>query len=359
MRVKRKQLLLIVMSSIISVSAHAFTMSLNFNNGPLALRADNFGNGYATFSSDASGTIYSNTQSYEGGQSVELNNSRGKEGFGKWGGVVKFPSPLKRGDEVWIRVRTYWPVGSTYDANPKLKFMRVKTQTATGVHIGYNDWYITPESSSSYQPFWYIYEGVQIPKYFGEQSDRIVKGVWETYEYNIKFDSQPEDKGGMAHTRMWKDGKLIGSITSSQTLVSQDDVATSFYLFTYWNHDPWKQVLQFLDAANYQVGEVVTGSNGISTTVASVNGNEITVDGHTIKVSPNYLAGQVIAGGGSGTSKTISGVLYTNPSVDVKMYVDDLVITSDKPSSKDSNGYYHIGSVAGPMIPSPPIILMQ
>jgi len=232
------------------------------------------------------GSIVTSDESASGAKSCELNIKQGKTAFGEWGGSRPFPSKLYVGDEIWIRIRTFWPNGTNYDSTSEgsnLKFLRIHTRDDVTTNYGYADWYIYPKKNTI--PFMFRYEGkAQAPNIkFGSSGDSIVFNVWETYEYYIKFDTKSVDEGGKGIARMWKDGVLIGEITSELTMKKSQGYADLMYIFGYWN-------------------------------------------------------------GGSPQTQ--------------KMYVDDLIITSDVPGNKDSAGNPFIGvgnftAIAPPNPPTP------
>lgn len=247
-------------------SALAWRLDLNFNNGEVGKAADR---SPAVFGS-AGGVIYTTAKSFEGGKGVEMNINAGDTGFGVWGGIIGHPSALKKGDQIWFRVRTYMPSGFNYDSNGEgghLKFLRIHTQSAGGENEGYNDWYINPRGTDISHKF--IFEGEQmwydmVPTSFQPQYD-----VWESYEFYVKLDDVPVSKGGQGRVRAWKNGKLLADITNRKTLYSPSSVSDRTHMFTYWN---------------------------------------------------------------GGSPKT------------QKMYVDDVVLTSDQPSHRDANGFYCVGT---------------
>lgn len=337
-----------------TTNVDAFTLSINFNKGPLGSRADNTGAGYDTFTCCAAGTYYTNDQSYEGGQAAELNNAQGREGFGRWGGVVNFPSPLVKGDEIWIRVRTYWPSGSTYDAYPHLKFLRIRTETPGGTNQGYYDLYINPSDKNN-TPFKFIKEKVNKWSPVGNASDAIVFDKWETYEMYVKLDNVSVNDGGMGRALIWKNGSLLADIKDSAYLADADDIAKAFYLFTYWNVDQWKNVLKYASGGPFTLNEYVS-SNGSSNNfqIINIGNNEITITDPDRNIKPDFSAGETITGLTSGNIATISETVYAEPSTDVKMYVDDIIITTQRPSTRDAQGNYMIGTEMGPQTPQPP-----
>jgi len=219
-------------------------------------------------------------QSSSGSKSCLISINAGETGFGKWGGVINYPSSLGRGDEVWFRVRTYMPAGFNYDADPRLKFLRIHTKGSDGSNIGYNDVYIMPSGSNP--PLYWIYEGNVGSMQgggnvkYGTSADKIQKGVWETYEVYIRFDTAPDrtaptvgngDGDGVGRVKVWKNGKLLLD-HGERTLKQSDAMSGKAHIFTYWN-------------------------------------------------------------GGSPATQS--------------MYIDDVVLTSDRPAATDANGNAYIG----------------
>ncbi|GAF69655.1 unnamed protein product, partial [marine sediment metagenome] len=200
--------LLAALASAVSAREPSWTLEFDFNAGTVGERVASL--------DAAGGTKYTVEQSFEGGKAAVLNARRGKESYGRWGGRVKFPGRLRKGDEIWWRVRTFWPKGMDYSANPRLKFLRVHTCTPEGKNRGYNDIYINkPESKI---PFQFIYEGAHKWSPVSGEGDAIVPDKWETYEYYVKLDDRSVADGGQARIRFWKNGKLLRDVTDRKTL---------------------------------------------------------------------------------------------------------------------------------------------
>jgi len=258
--------IVVIAASAITCSAFAWRIDMNFDNGSVGAVAQ--GNGF--FSDAAKGTYITSDVAYAGGKAAVVNIKQGDTGFGTWGGIINYPTLLKKGDQVWFRVRTFMPVGFNYDSYGEgnhLKFMRLHTQDTAGNNEGYNDWYINPKGSTIADQ--YIFEGEQVWDMFGSSLFAPVSGVWETYEFYVKFDNVPVSSGGTGRVRVWKNGILIKDITNRKTLYSATSVSDRAHLFTYWN-------------------------------------------------------------GGSPATQ--------------KMYVDDIVLTSDTPSAKDILGNSYVGT---------------
>lgn len=167
------------------------------------------------------------TVAVSGTKSCAMKITAGATGWEQFGGVVWFPSNLTAGSQVWVRIRSYMPVGFNYDASPYLKFLRMHTAE------GYDDLYIYPAGSQ--YPYWWIFEGEDRGVNVGTQADRIVLGKWETYEMYIRFDSVSTANGGRAMVRLWKNGKLLAEIKDRITLRNANSFADRLHLSTYWN----------------------------------------------------------------------------------------------------------------------------
>lgn len=224
----------------------SWTRTLTFENGSIGDKAQS--SSREDFDDAAGGTYFTDEQVLSGNLAAKLTVSAGDTGFGRWGGIINFPELLRKGDEIWFRVNTFFPDGFNWDSTSSgnlLKFLRVHVQTSSGDNAGYNDWYMTPEATSI--PHQFIYEGQQQWFRFGAPSDEVQRGRWETYEMYIKFDNVPVDQGGTARVRVWKDGRLLSEITGAETLNSSTDTSERAHLFTYWNGGSPKTQHMYVD----------------------------------------------------------------------------------------------------------------
>jgi len=226
---KFKQFMFLALALAVSSGASAWQKKIDFNTGTAGAKA--FGD---TAFNDATSATFSKDQVFEGAFSAKNSIQQGQEGFGDWGGIINFPSKVPAGGEVWFRVRTYYPSGFSFSANPWLKFLRLHTTDASGTsNYGYDDWYINLRDAT--YPYQFIYEGEQVWYQFGKKSDAPQFNKWETYEMYVKFDTVPASKGGKAVVRFWKDGVLIGESKDRITLKNANAFANAAYIFTYWN----------------------------------------------------------------------------------------------------------------------------
>jgi len=332
--------ILLLLAPFCQAGEPSWTVKFDFNDG-----AD----GQKVAGLDAGGwTRYTTEQFFEGGRAASLEAKRGKENFGRWGGRMHFPSRLRRGDEVWWRVRTFWPKGMDYSANPRLKFLRVHTCTPEGKNRGYNDIYINKPGSKI--PFQFIYEGAHKWSAVSDAGDAIVPDTWETYEYYLKLDSRNAEEGGQARIRFWKNGKLLRDITDRKTLKLESDYADSALLFTYWNSSPYMGQIVFEEGGPFQPKEPVTCSMhpGITFRVEKTGPNVVYLIDPTRdwrkRARPFILkTGEVLTGQTSKNTCKISEVLHTHPLMDIKMYADDMVLTCNTPRGRDAHGNPCIG----------------
>jgi len=317
-------------------SEPSWTLSYDFNDGTV---------GQMVAGLDAGGwTRYTKQQSFEGGKAAVLEARRGRENFGRWGGVVKFPANLRKGDEIWWRVRTYWPKGMDYTANPRLKFLRIHTCSSTGENHGYNDVYINKPGSNV--PIQFIYEGEAKWSSVSTTEDAIVPDTWEAYEFYMKLDDVAVDDGGQARIRFWKDGRLLKEITDRKTLKLADDYANSAFLFTYWNSSPYMGQIVYEEGGPFQPKEMVTCSMhpDLRFRVEKIGPNAVYLQDpegdwrKRVRPFSVLTVGEKLIGLTSKNTCTIKEVLHSHPLMDIKMYVDDMVLTCKTPQGRDAHG---------------------
>jgi len=224
----------VVSLSLFCSSGHAWTIEENFDAQGVGNRCGSLWIGAGSPSANA---VVTNLESSSGSNACKFwiqQNSKGP-----YGGGLNHPSPLAKGDEVWLRLRVFMPNGYDYTApgeGENLKFLRFRTIAASDrSNHGYDDWYLLSKKHGSGKPFGYIYEGYLAWTYFGSDSDVIQLGKWETYEFNIKFDNTSVNNGGKARVRTWKNGDLLADITNSPTLKTSDTIVIDTLLFSYWN----------------------------------------------------------------------------------------------------------------------------
>lgn len=241
-------LIIITMVIGLSSTAHAWTINMDFNNGPLGKSIEDKGNPYPVFSDAAGKSIYSDCVGIaQDGQCAKMNINKGDDGWGTWGGRLNFSerdvsNPVP-GTEVWISVKMFIPDGFDYSANPRLKFLRLHTRSPGKTNEGYNDLYITPDGSwlwdgtkNNNAPFIFVKEQQNINYFVGKPIvDEPKFGTWENYEVYLKMDYISVADGGTSRVRIWKNGKLLAELNDIQTLESSASYANAFLIFTYWN----------------------------------------------------------------------------------------------------------------------------
>ncbi|EON92747.1 hypothetical protein MARLIPOL_08339 [Marinobacter lipolyticus SM19] len=270
---------LLVLLLFASSSAVSWTRSLTFENGSVGAKTQSSSS--EDFDDAAGGTYFTDEQILSGNLAAKLTVTAGDTAFGRWGGIINFPEVLKKGDEIWFRVNTFFPDGFNWDSTSSgnlLKFLRVHVQTSSGANSGYNDWYLTPEATTI--PHQFIYEGQQQWFRFGAASDEIQRGRWETYEMYIKLDNIPVDQGGTARVRVWKDGRLLSEITGAETLNSATDTSDRAHLFTYWNGGAPKTQHMYVDdivvTSDTPANRDANGNPMVGTSTSSGSGSDST-----------------------------------------------------------------------------------
>lgn len=269
------KILLTAFALIYSTASLGVDINMDFEGGAAGAKAEsgtcNPGGDPVTIYA-SSESYYTDEQSYGPGQAAELNIRSGEDGYGNFGGIITLDScggrQLVKGDEIWISIRTKFPLGFNYTANPRLKFLRIRTKKfdgcVTDCNEGYIDWYINrPGSIQGWYndsgkwveypdiPYGIIKEAVSAPlqnwKYFGTKSTSIALDQWITYEWYVKLDSKSVANGGEAVIRAWKDGELLTEITDRRTLDTDNSIATDFLFFTYWNGLSPKSQKMYID----------------------------------------------------------------------------------------------------------------
>ncbi|HEX7026116.1 MAG TPA: hypothetical protein VF268_02670 [Gammaproteobacteria bacterium] len=222
------------------IPAGAFTIDMDFESGAPGSKVEGRCTpGQARFTRAADGTFYTVSDAFGFGQSAELNIEAGSRGTGSWGGIISFEAcggrSLEKGDEVWIRLRTKFPADFDFTADPHLLFLRLPIQNEAGNTQGASDIYI-PTGKNGHV-FEYVRQGDRQWVYFGNISDRIVLGLWETYEWYVKLSdiAWDDEPGEGAVMRFWKNDNLLVEITDKPTLAAPGGYLPEFHLFTYWH----------------------------------------------------------------------------------------------------------------------------
>ena len=251
---KLNYLLPVLLATFVSTPAsYAFTLSISGddgNPGEMVQNRECAQSGEASFTSDSSGTFYSNQQSTNGTSSIELNIREGHKGFGLLGGVVSFENcsnfggrRVIKGEQIWVKTKIKFPLGFEFNQNGLNKFMRLRTfhdEEGRNVSEGYNDLYLNADPSfepwKPYAPYKYIFEGAQQWFSVGVGENFFQMGKWETIEYSIRLDDKVAAEGGNALVRVWLNGRLLGETQNRRTLNTPESWVSSLYFFTYWDN---------------------------------------------------------------------------------------------------------------------------
>lgn len=262
--------LAVVCSAWLSSSpSYAWEITRNFNSGAKSSVAQRTADG---FDEGASNSVYTSEQVFEGGGAAKLTINAGEEGFGKWGGIINFPSSLQAGNELWFQTYIFVPTDFVVrtPSNGSLKFIRFRSETASGGNGGYIDIQIMDDSATQTNAFRMLHEMQSQWVPFGAPQS-FTKGKWHRITSYVKFDTVPKASGGTGQVKVWMDGKLLSSGETIKTLGNSSDRFLSLYLFTYWNGNAPKTQSLFIDnlqmastkpawAADLDGGSAVAGS---------------------------------------------------------------------------------------------------
>ncbi len=196
-------------------------------------------------------TTVQNYRVAEGTKAYQLTIARGVDW--SWGGEITWPRTLVKGETVHFQGSFYFP-SATFDwtsnaEGAHLKFLRFRTESASGANEGYQDIYIDNAWASGPARdghLKHIFEGSAA---WTDSGVNLVKDRWETVEFQVTFDDVPVDAGGQGRVRLWRYNgnqmQLILDITDRKTLVSPTSVAVFMYVFSYWNGgSPQDNVMQ-------------------------------------------------------------------------------------------------------------------
>lgn len=198
-----------------------------------------------------SNTRYSTEQVGTGKQSCKFSIKKGSEGWPsaggplEWGAIFDLPTPIKVGEEVWVRLSLFLPNDFQVVSNSgQLKFIRLHTRTSSA-NTGCLDFLMGDKSIAlwdpilkrdTYAPYISNFEGRPGLTMVGTRpTDNVALGRWETYEVYVKLDSISVSGGGMGMIRVWKNNKLIANLTGQVAAADKSGVVDSVYVFTYWN----------------------------------------------------------------------------------------------------------------------------
>lgn len=223
----------------------AWTVHKSFESGSTGRTAISEQDG---FTGDAGGATYTNEVSALGDQSAKLSVKGGTTGFGYWGGTIKFPTELEKGDNLWISLRMFIPQDFEIRTDTgSLKFLRVRQKNADGSHTGYIDNLIRMPNQSN-GVFSLLKEGQHKLFHYGKRgTDDLPRNEWFRFELYVRLDETPVTQGGKAIARAWLNDKLLTEESEIQTLSNSRVTSTALYLFTYWNGEAPKSQHLYVD----------------------------------------------------------------------------------------------------------------
>jgi hypothetical protein len=207
-----------------------------------------FDTGGVPFNGYNDGASIQTTQAYSGTKSCRISVTSAST----LGGISQYTpgyTPTE-GDEVWFRIRTFFPAGFDFSASPKLKFLRIDTGSAPDGHGSHLDWYILNADGTNAGYFNWILEGVASWLWTDNPTTPLATGIvrdtWQTWEVYYKLHSS----AGSAAIRLWRDGVLIcdttanlpsgtptrATLNGSTHIIGNSPVFQQGYMHvTYWN----------------------------------------------------------------------------------------------------------------------------
>lgn len=173
-------------------------------------------------------TRYNVEEVFEGTQSAKVTVHAGQHSLG---GRVYFVEPLRKGDEVWVRLGVRWNAGFSFSARPMLKFLRMKPRLPDSTDSYDNDLLLNNPNGVNV-PFVFSLSWGPGNVYFGEPGlDDPVRAVWESYEWYEKLD---DAAGGTSRTKVWRNGVLILN-TTKPILKTTNHQIEMLEVLGYWN----------------------------------------------------------------------------------------------------------------------------
>ncbi len=231
--INRMFLSALLVAVLLPLKPHAWELTRNFNAGKIGDHADHVPDGF----DEAGGhSYYSDEQVAEGRAAAILNTVSGSSGWATWGGVIKFPTNLYAGDELWFQVWLYVPSDFQLTTDQgSLKFIRFKGKRADGKGDGMIDIQLRDQGSGK-EAFRMIREVATDGgwHYFGNASD-FKRDKWHKFNVHLVVDHIAQSNGGRSFVRVWFNDELVVDAKSMRTLASEGAYLDYLYLFTYWN----------------------------------------------------------------------------------------------------------------------------
>ena len=223
---------------LLSTQAGAWVIDANFEGGKIGSLAQ----GSNALSNAFRYSKYSNSVVHTGSLSSVIGIDAGATGFGDWGGSLRFPAPLREGEEVWYRAYIFFPQDFDLSAGGVgLKTMRIHAQSSSGSNEGYLDMLISGDLTIGIEFAREAFQATNTDwKNFGVN---VTKGTWHAYEQYVKFSSVP----GRGIYRVWQDGKLVLDDNTTKTLGGSGSSSDFVYIFSYWNDGAPKTQSAYID----------------------------------------------------------------------------------------------------------------
>lgn len=239
-----------LIACLFATAGQAWTIKADFEDGVIGTKAESPTDG---FHDTAGHSRIVGSPVLSGHQAASVTATKGKTGFGVWGGGFNFPTPLHEGDEIWYRVNTYYPSGWDFSCGgctEGMKFMRIHTRSATRQNEGYIHTFIKSDDSNGNNiNLGHIKPSTEVnDPYFTfvkPLGPEITRDRWHTFEMYVKFSSNKTTPNGIY--RVWMDGDLIYENTHYPTLVSPTSDSNKAYLYTYWNNGAPKTQTSYVD----------------------------------------------------------------------------------------------------------------
>ncbi len=180
-------------ASVFSLNAAAWVVKIDCNEGVNGQYVQQ-SSALNHFSDASSKTQYTTEKSVEGGMGCKLNVRGGTSGWAEFGGRRMLPTNLYKGSEIWVRVHTLFPTDFDYNSTSrgsKLKFLRVHTKSGDSGIDG-----SCVPKNEGYND-WYIYPNTKV---FGDVPFGFIKECHDKWREFGSFDKGISIKKGVWET---------------------------------------------------------------------------------------------------------------------------------------------------------------
>lgn len=179
--------------------------------------------------------VVSNDFAYTGSQSIKLTLTSGSTVAGL--NVDNFFSlgyAPAVGDEAWYSLRIYVPATINWQATPGwLKWLRFRVSRGGMSETNIRGIYSLLKTAFDMD---YVYEGINTQiSLNASTNNQPPVGSWVTLEIHTVFDMTSKDLGGLAEFHFYRNGTMVGHITSQANMSFSDDHAHEFSWIDYWN----------------------------------------------------------------------------------------------------------------------------